>query len=197
MFRAGKSNSNPPLISPPILNLGERNTENCSNQTLIWFLTLDELSSGARDLLHLGALLRTLIRARHATTGLPAPPGTSPRLPSAPPQSQRLCLAARSETKAWREREGQQMCAAAAQCAPHGGRRRTGGAPHLARPEVAQLIADRAAPRPASVRWREASQTSAGGLKDCRTSVLQGRLERQCHICPVCLTSFDFAQTCT
>ena len=73
--------SNPPLIPPPILNLGERNTENCSNQTLIWFLTLGELSSGARDLLHLGALLRTLIRARRATTGLPAPPGTSPRLP--------------------------------------------------------------------------------------------------------------------
>jgi len=99
-----KSNSNPPLIPPPILNLGERNTKNCSNQTLIWFLTLGELSSGARDLLHLGALLRTLIRARRATTGLPAPPGTSPRLPSAPPQSQRPCLAARSETKAWRER---------------------------------------------------------------------------------------------
>ena len=97
----------PPLIPPPILNLGERNTENCSNQTLIWFLTLGELSSGARDLLHLGALLRTLIRARRATTGLPAPPGTSPRLPSAPPQSQRPCLAARPETKAWREREGQ------------------------------------------------------------------------------------------
>ena len=105
MFRAGKSNSNPPLIPPPILNLGERNTKNCSNQTLIWFLTLGELSSGARDLLHLGALLRTLIRARRATTGLPAPPGTSPRLPSAPPQSQRPCLAARSETKAWGERE--------------------------------------------------------------------------------------------
>ena len=111
MSRAGKSNSNPPLIPPPILNLGERNTENCSNQTLIWFLTLGELSSGARDLLHLGALLRTLIRARRATTGLPAPPGTSPRLPSAPPQSQRPCLAARSETKAHTHRERDSRCA--------------------------------------------------------------------------------------